>query len=87
MIDKVNFEHILERDGYFCYICNQYIDPLVKEGPASLVFDHEKPLAGKDERKGTHSEENLHPAHRVCNGRKGIRLLHEMTTHQRRGPK
>lgn len=75
-ISTVNYEHILERDGMYCYICEQTILP-----HHILHFDHVIPLS----RNGAHSEENIKPTHQQCNLRKGDRLLSEMTPFQRRG--
>lgn len=84
--ERVSYKRILERDGLQCYICQKAIDPTLKRGPASLTFDHEKPLAGKGEKRGMHTEDNIHPAHLCCNSRKCALLLSEMTEYQRRGP-
>lgn len=82
-ISVVDYNRILARDGRHCYICDKEIDPqLYWRHPASLVYDHVVPLA----RGGAHSEDNIKPVHRVCNERKNVRLLEEMTPHQRRGP-
>lgn len=81
-IGKVNYKNVLERDGYWCHICEKAIDPTIKgPRPDALSFDHVIPLA----RGGSHTEDNLKPAHKTCNSRKGIKLLSEMTAHQRRG--
>lgn len=74
-IGTVNYDNILERDGYWCYICEGTVSP------EQLSFDHEIPL----ERGGAHSEENIRISHKICNSRKHIRLLSEMTPFQRRG--
>ncbi len=84
-VGNVDYQKILERDGYWCYICEQNIDPDIRSGVASLTFDHVKPLAGIGERRGTHTEDNIKPAHKCCNSRKHLRLLEEMTPFQRRG--
>lgn len=76
-IDAVDYQRILERDGYWCYICEKAIEP-----HHCLHFDHVIPLA----RNGSHSEENIKPTHKECNLRKQSRLLDEMTPFQRRGP-
>lgn len=85
-VGKVDYKAILEEHGYICHICGQAIDPAIKKGPGSLNFDHVKPLAGEGERKGTHSQDNILPAHRVCNNRKCTRLMSELTEWDRRGP-
>src|SRR5258708_2020661 len=67
--ENVSYERILERDGYWCYICGQAIIPGAT-GHGKLNFDHFIPL----HKGGAHSEDNLRPSHRVCNYRKGRRL-------------
>jgi len=74
--DEVDYAAILERDGMWCYICEQAIMP-----DQSLEFDHVIPLS----RKGPHAEDNIKPTHKICNRRKHDRLLEEMTPYQRRG--
>lgn len=75
-IDTVDYARILERDGYWCHICEKDILPQDK-----MHFDHVIPL----KRGGAHSEENLKPAHGRCNCRKHDKFLEEMTPYQRRG--
>lgn len=83
---EVSYVRVLERDGYHCYICERDISPTAT-GQGKLTFDHRIPLIPRPgEPKGTHSEENLHPAHYICNLRKGNRPFEGMTPHQRRGP-
>lgn len=85
-VSKVNLERVLERDGYHCHICNASIDPTIKKGPASLVFDHIVPIQPRPgEPQGTHSEENITPAHRACNLRKSNLPLEALTPFLRRG--
>lgn len=75
-IGKVDYDAILQRDGYWCYVCQQDI---LSHQP--LEFDHVIPL----ERNGTHTADNIRPTHRTCNRRKGKMLLEEMTSFLRRG--
>jgi hypothetical protein len=65
----VKLGDVLERDGMHCFIC---LKPI--EDKLQLTYDHTIPLA----RGGTHSEENLHPAHRTCNSWKNNRLPEEL---------
>jgi hypothetical protein len=65
----VSLKGILERDGMHCFICNKSI-----ENELQLTYDHTIPLA----RGGTHSEDNLHPAHKSCNSWKCDRLPDEL---------
>jgi len=75
-IEKVDFASILERDGLFCYICEQPILP-----DQAIDFDNVIPLS----RGGMHTESNLKPTHHLCNRRKFNKLLEELTPHDRRG--
>lgn len=75
-IGEVRYEHILERDGYWCYICESDILP-----HHSIDFDHVIPLS----REGVHTEENIKVTHAVCNRRKNDKLLSELAPYQRRG--
>lgn len=86
-VDKVDYNHILERDGYFCYICQKPIDPHAKKKSGkALSFDHVIPLQPRlGEPQGTHSEDNLRPTHHSCNVRKGNRPFELLTPYDRRG--
>lgn len=76
-IGDVSYERVLERDGRFCYVCEQDILPHHK-----LEFDHVIPLF----RGGSHSEDNVKVVHALCNRRKADKLIEELTPFQRRGP-
>ena len=60
-LSDVDRLEILEREGRVCYLCGQWLS--VHE----MTLDHVVPLA----RGGAHTPENLRPAHRSCNSRKG----------------
>lgn len=77
MTEPVDYEAILERDGMFCYICQQDILP-----GQDINFDHIIPVS----RQGSHTTENIKVTHAICNQRKGDKLLAEMKPTQRRGP-
>jgi hypothetical protein len=84
--ERVNYEAILDRDGYTCHICMKQIDSTIKKGPASLVFDHVIPLQPRyGQPQGAHEASNICPAHRVCNTRKGNKPLEWLTPFARRG--
>lgn len=87
-VGEVDYTRILERNGYHCYLCNQPIHPDAKPGSsASLSFDHVIPLHPRPgEPQGSHSEENILPAHVACNVRKSNRSLETLTDFDRRGP-
>ncbi len=63
--EPVDYAAILARDGMTCHLCKVEIGSL-----DDLHFDHVVPLA----RGGAHSEDNIRPAHALCNMRKGSRL-------------
>jgi 5-methylcytosine-specific restriction endonuclease McrA len=64
-IGRVDYNAILQRDGWVCHICGDFIEP------GDLVFDHIIPLA----KGGAHSNENLSPAHRSCNAKKWSHIV------------
>jgi 5-methylcytosine-specific restriction endonuclease McrA len=68
--DPVNYERVLAEHGMACHICSGDI-PTV----ADLHFDHVIPLA----RHGRHTPSNIRPAHKICNLRKGTKLMSELT--------
>lgn len=84
---NINYQHILTRDNYVCYICSQPIDPNARKKSAeSLVFDHIIPLQPRlGEPQGTHSEDNIRSAHCACNARKSNKRLEDLTEFDRRG--
>lgn len=72
-IGKVSYKHILERDGYHCYLCQCPIEP------KDLCFDHVVPLQPRSgDPQGTHSEDNIRPAHKRCNLRKSNKRLDQL---------
>jgi hypothetical protein len=86
--ERVSYKRILTRDGYYCYICNQSIDPHAKpRSQESLTFDHVIPIQPRpSEPQGTHCESNIRPAHKVCNARKSNKPLETLTDIDRQGP-
>lgn len=81
-VGRIDYKHILERDGHFCYLCQQPILP-----HHDIEFDHELPLhPRRGEPQGVHAEYNIHPTHGICNSRKNNRQLESLTAWDRRGP-
>jgi hypothetical protein len=79
--ERVSFKRILERDGRWCHICEKDIHPHQK-----LVYDHVVPLKPRPgEPQGTHSEDNIHPAHDLCNKRKANKRFEDLVALDRRG--
>lgn len=73
--EPVNLEAIMVEHGMVCHICGWDI-PSVDV----LDFDHVHPLA----RGGTHTADNIAPAHSTCNRWKGARLMGELDLDGRR---
>lgn len=65
MTEPVDHGRILEEHGMICHICTIEIDSL-----SELHFDHVIPLS----KGGSHSHENIKPAHAFCNLSKGAKL-------------
>jgi 5-methylcytosine-specific restriction endonuclease McrA len=65
-VEPVDYAVILERHGMQCHICKAPI-----ESKAVLHFDHVVPLV----RGGTHTYDNIKPAHSRCNLSKHAKLL------------
>lgn len=63
-VEPVDLTRVLEEHGPVCHLCGGDI----KDG--DLHFDHVIPLA----RNGTHTHDNIRPAHAGCNLRKGCRI-------------
>jgi len=75
-------QHIFDRDGYNCYICNTPVDltvPHVQGQPGWEMYPHIEhviPLA----KGGDDTLENVKIAHAICNINKGTKLLSESIT-------
>ena len=65
---RISYERLIATYGMVCNICKLPIE----EG--QLSFDHVVPLV----RGGSHTEDNLRPAHLNCNRRKNRRLMEEL---------
>lgn len=61
--ERINWVRLRAKYGKVCHLCHLPI------GEGQMSWDHVVPLA----RGGTHTEDNLKPAHRRCNSRKGAR--------------
>lgn len=69
----VEAEDVFSLYGWGCHLCGDPIDPALKHpDPMSASVDHLIPLS----RGGSHSVQNVRPAHLTCNLRKGVRLTH-----------
>jgi 5-methylcytosine-specific restriction endonuclease McrA len=67
-IEAVGYQGILEEFGMTCHICGGSIATT-----SDLEFDHVVPLACG----GQHVRQNIKPSHRLCNLRKGAKLIGE----------
>jgi 5-methylcytosine-specific restriction endonuclease McrA len=70
----INYESILKRDGYVCYLCGLPVKP------EDINFDHKIPLS----RGGAHTEENIGVTHEWCNKSKKDKTPKEYWEHQRK---
>lgn len=86
-VEAVDYKAIIDQYGYHCYLCNKPIDPTAKSRTtAGLTFDHVVPLTPRPgEPQGSHTADNIRPAHHACNVRKGNIPLDQLTPWQRRG--
>lgn len=64
-IEGVSRDVVAERDNHTCHICGEWVSA------HEMSLDHVVPLA----RGGEHTYSNIKLAHKVCNSRKGSRLL------------
>lgn len=64
-VDTVDYQAVLARDGYYCYICQQPVEE------KALSFDHVIPLSAG----GPHHEDNIKVTHRSCNSKKRNKIL------------
>lgn len=72
--DPVDLMKVLETHGMTCHICGEPITEPRGASRRSLTFDHVIPIS----RGGTHTEDNLRPAHFSCNSRKNARPMSEV---------
>lgn len=63
--EPIDYNRIIERDGYVCHICGGLV------APDELQFDHIIPLS----RGGTHTYDNIAVAHATCNHQKCARIV------------
>jgi 5-methylcytosine-specific restriction endonuclease McrA len=64
-IGKVDYQQILWRDGFYCHICGELVNP------QDVQFDHIIPLS----KGGPHSMDNISVAHAKCNMKKKDKIL------------
>jgi 5-methylcytosine-specific restriction endonuclease McrA len=69
--DRIDRIDVFEYYEWVCHICENKIDPMHKSPhPESATLDHIIPLA----LGGTHTWNNVAPAHAACNHSKGLTL-------------
>jgi 5-methylcytosine-specific restriction endonuclease McrA len=69
-VEPVSYERVVAEHGMICHLCCGEIASY-----GDLHIDHVIPR----ERGGTHTYDNLRPAHKLCNLRKGTSLMSELT--------
>lgn len=69
-VGDVDYNLVLDREGYWCYLCETTIDSQLSfPHPYSLVFEHVVALS----KGGIHDNSNLKVAHNRCNLIKGAK--------------
>jgi 5-methylcytosine-specific restriction endonuclease McrA len=66
-VEKVDYQEILDRDGWRCYLCGEGVIE------CNLSFDHVIPML----RGGPHTADNIRVVHIRCNDSKGGKLAAE----------
>jgi len=69
--EYVDYRNILRVHGLTCHICNTPITRGIGQDREHLHFDHVIPIS----KKGSHTYENIRPAHASCNLSKGAETL------------
>lgn len=69
-VEPVSYEQVVAIHGMVCHLCGEQI-----ASEDDLHVDHVIPR----EHGGTHTYDNLRPAHVLCNLRKGTKLMSELT--------
>jgi 5-methylcytosine-specific restriction endonuclease McrA len=69
--DQINHLVLFMMHGWICWLCREPIDPKVRKPSIwAATVDHIVPLS----KGGTHTWDNVAPAHAVCNFSKGDSL-------------
>ena len=73
-VENVDYPALLKRFGMWCYICQKSI-----RRRSQLHFDHVIPIS----RGGSHSNDNVRPAHALCNMKKHAKLGYDAFSGQK----
>lgn len=76
--DQIDVVALADMYGWICHLCNESINADFKwPHPGSLTLDHVIPLTPRDPNAepGTHTWDNVRPAHSQCNSRRGNRPI------------
>lgn len=69
--ELINHTEVFDAHGWVCHLCGDLIDRFAKRDDwMKVTLDHIIPLS----KGGTHTRDNVAPAHRRCNEAKGDRL-------------
>lgn len=69
--EQINHTEVFEEHGWICHLCGSEIDQRAgKDDWMRVTLDHIIPLS----RGGTHTRDNVAPAHWRCNMEKGDKL-------------
>lgn len=70
--EQINHTEVFDSHGWICHLCENKIDPrATRDDWMRVTLDHLIPLS----RGGTHTRDNVKPAHWKCNMDRGNDLL------------
>lgn len=73
--EVIDHTEVFDAHGWICHICGGQIDKKAgREDWMRVTLDHVIPIS----RGGTHTWDNVAPAHYICNQNKGNRLTEEL---------
>jgi 5-methylcytosine-specific restriction endonuclease McrA len=67
-VEEIDSSFVRQRDNSLCHLCGKWVDV------GEMSLDHVVPLA----KGGQHTLNNVKLAHKVCNSRKGDKLMGEI---------
>lgn len=72
--EQINHTEVFDDHGWICHLCGEEISRFAgRDDHMRVTLDHVIPLS----RGGTHTRDNVKPAHWLCNMQKGNSLTDE----------
>lgn len=73
--DQITHLELFERHQWVCWLCSEPINPFLRSPNYKAgTIDHKIPLS----KGGTHTWDNVAPAHAICNFQKGASLPNQV---------